>query len=174
MSLFDRALGAHATAVQSQGFHTTRVPSLPAGIRAVWQPIDDPSALSVFIRHVNGAAPDDGGKALATLLARSIVRFEATDGDPDDPDAVWEVVQDHDGPLKFDRRMERRLRDAGHELGEGTYEVAVTLCGGIAGLLTLASTVGSWQLTAANRIAEVTEGKLATQRKTPATAPPSE
>lgn len=174
MSLFDRALGAHATAVKSQGLHKTRIPSLPAGIRAVWQPLDDPSALSVFIKHVNGTAPDDNGKALATLLARSIVRFEATDDDPEDPDAVWEIVEDDDGPLKFDRRMERRLRAAGHELGEGAYEVAVTLCGGVAGLLTLASTVGSWQLTAANRIAEVTEGKLAAQPQTPATAPPSE
>lgn len=174
MSLFDDILDARSEAVAAEGEHKTRVPSFPPQVRAVWKPLDDPSALTVLIAQAKGDADDEAGRKLARLLAKSLVRFEATDGDPDDPAAEWVVVEDDEGPLLFDQRMERRLKAKGMEVEPGTYGTARAVCGGAAGLLELASEVGNWQLFAAKRIEEKTQGTMATQRKTPATAPLSE
>lgn len=173
MSLFDDISAARAEAVAREGEHVTRVPSYPPQVRAVWKPLEDPGALSVLLEQARGKEDADVGPKLAKLLAQSLVRLEATEDDPTDPAAEWHPVEDGEGPLRFDQRMERRLRDAGQTVEPGVYGVAYALCGGAAGILTLATDVGHWQILASKRIADATEGTFAARQQMPATAPRS-
>lgn len=174
MSLFDELAAARAQAVAEEDEHPTGVPSWPEQFRAVWKPLNDPASIGVLVSAASGGEKQVAPQ-MVRILQQSLVRFEVTE-DPEPTDgSVWEPVLGDDGkPLVFDERLAAKLREGGRAVDNGAVAVALAMCGGAGGLITLAGEVGAWQMLLTDRVAEATQGLLAAQRKTLATAPRSE